>query len=191
MGVAITEVIDYLPARWRNGCLLQRRPAAGRPPRIGAAARHVPPLQPHRARPRLPHISRTSPPPPHPSPLLPQIYDPATNKWRLGPVLPQGRGGMGKGIVLGGTLFVMGGESDIRGGRPSVGLTDARVFNRVDAYNISTSKWHKVGRSRGPGAVLCGAVLCTAGAGSGRACCCAGRLLMSTRRLVHPCRAPP
>ncbi|PSC70620.1 N-acetylneuraminate epimerase [Micractinium conductrix] len=57
-----------------------------------------------------------------------QIYNPAANTWRLvkGAPLPQGRGGMGKGVMLGGQLYVIGGESDLQGPLPEIGLTKSR-----------------------------------------------------------------
>lgn len=86
---------------------------------------------------------------PHP-PL--QIYNPAANTWRLvkGAPLPQGRGGMGKGVMLGGQLYVIGGESDLQGPLPEIGLTKSRVFSRVDRYNTSSGTWHAAPPMRVP-----------------------------------------
>ncbi|EFJ47818.1 hypothetical protein VOLCADRAFT_91399 [Volvox carteri f. nagariensis] len=87
-----------------------------------------------------------------------QIYNPETKTWRSsgqqltgGPkAMPYGRGGMGPGISMYGSLYFFGGEVSCRGtvlGRcpnSTIGLTSTGVFNRVDRYTPATDTWDRV-----------------------------------------------
>ena len=72
-----------------------------------------------------------------------QIYDPATDTWRVsgeGPdaplPLPQARGGMGKAVFLGGEFWVFGGET-----LDGPGATKRHVYARVDIYDPVSNRW--------------------------------------------------
>lgn len=100
-----------------------------------------------------PHPPPNPPNTSHPAPPA-QIYNPDTNKWSMGASLPEARGGTGRAVVQGGSLYVFGGETTKTSGP---GLTGAGTYNRVDVYNIQNDKWSKVRAaalfsSRGSGA---------------------------------------
>jgi N-acetylneuraminic acid mutarotase len=57
-----------------------------------------------------------------------EIYDPATDSWRTGAPMPTARSGAAA-AVLGGAVFVMGGESH------------ARTFGAVEAYDPARDAW--------------------------------------------------
>lgn len=72
-----------------------------------------------------------------------QIYDPETDSWvasgggREAPLpLPQGRGGMGKAVYLGGEFYVFGGET-----LDGPGATADGVYSRVDIYDPVANRW--------------------------------------------------
>lgn len=72
-----------------------------------------------------------------------QIYDPATNTWKISsssnvPALPQGRGGMGTAVYLGGEFYVIGGETDT-----GPNAQDGSVYDRVDVYDPQTRRWRQ------------------------------------------------
>jgi N-acetylneuraminic acid mutarotase/glucose/arabinose dehydrogenase len=80
-----------------------------------------------------------------------QIYDPATNTWKVScdpvapiagcdatiPPLPQKRGGMGKAVFFDGEFYIFGGETLPSG----TGQVAGNVYNRVDVYNPVTKTW--------------------------------------------------
>ncbi|KAI7846245.1 hypothetical protein COHA_000225 [Chlorella ohadii] len=70
-----------------------------------------------------------------------QIYNPATNSWRLGKALPEGRGGTGKAVVLGRKMYVMGGETRKSGPDGQIKLSGQRTYYRVDVYDLDRNKW--------------------------------------------------
>jgi N-acetylneuraminic acid mutarotase len=65
-----------------------------------------------------------------------QIYDPATNQWRLGKPIPTARGGMGNAPFIHGKFAIIGGEE--REGHES---TPKGVFKQVELYDPLTDSW--------------------------------------------------
>lgn len=64
-----------------------------------------------------------------------EIYDPATNRWTPGRLMPSRRGGVA-GVAANGCLYVIGGE-----GNPA----DARgLFNENEAYSPRANTWNKL-----------------------------------------------
>ena len=64
-----------------------------------------------------------------------QIYTFSTDTWVKTNTFPQRRGGMGCGILISASLYVIGGETTDSNG-PSDG-----VYQRVDIYNTATQLW--------------------------------------------------
>jgi N-acetylneuraminic acid mutarotase len=72
-----------------------------------------------------------------------QAFDPDSGRWAtsddagsgLAP-LPQGRGGAGRAVAVGGRLFVLGGET-----ATGPGATSDHVYRRVDVYDPGAGTW--------------------------------------------------
>ncbi|MFN0182139.1 MAG: Kelch repeat-containing protein [Gemmatimonadales bacterium] len=72
-----------------------------------------------------------------------QVYDPGTDTWTAsgdGPgspaPMPQGRGGMGKAVHVGGEFYLIGGET-----KDGPGATADGVYDRVDIYDPRANRW--------------------------------------------------
>lgn len=64
-----------------------------------------------------------------------EIYDPTTNRWTSGALLPAPRGGVA-GVAANGCLYVIGGEGN---------TADARgLFDQNEAYNPRTNTWSRL-----------------------------------------------
>ncbi len=77
-----------------------------------------------------------------------QIYDPATNTWRVSdgapgsPVrVPVARGGAGKAVYVDGEFWILGGET-----KSAAGASTTNTFARVDIYDPVLNRW-RVGPS--------------------------------------------
>ena len=57
-----------------------------------------------------------------------EVYDPATDSWRVGVPLPEGRGGLAA-TVLGDRVYVFGGEAPLR------------IFNANEMYEATGQRW--------------------------------------------------
>ena len=67
-----------------------------------------------------------------------QIYDPATDLWTAGPMMPFGRSGMGAAPYLDGRFYIFGGEETIQTFSDSNG-----VFGQTEVYNTLTEDWEE------------------------------------------------
>ena len=57
-----------------------------------------------------------------------EIYDPATDSWRVGAPLPVGRGGIAA-VAIGDRVYVFGGEAPLR------------IFNANEMYEPAGNRW--------------------------------------------------
>jgi N-acetylneuraminic acid mutarotase len=57
-----------------------------------------------------------------------EIWDPAADAWRVGPALPEGRGGIAA-AALPDRILVFGGEAPLR------------IFNSTEMYDVTGNRW--------------------------------------------------